>query len=201
MKNALKSLDARLEAKIPEIWKFIKWCIVGGFANAVDIGSYYIMLALMSEAFQRAPIGGPLWWQNFLSAIGLDAGLGIFIAFLVSITLGYIVAYILNRKVAFKANNGIALSSVIYAVNVLVVIVVGSWFGTWFTMWLVNRGASAALIALLPKPLQVVIPMTWSYPLNRLIVFTRKKERSDDNTDTADNSPSVADAGEDTLAG
>ncbi|MCL2530641.1 MAG: GtrA family protein [Oscillospiraceae bacterium] len=199
MKNALQQLDKRLETKIPEIWKFIKWCIVGGLANLVDIGSYFIMLALMSEAFQFAPIGGPAWWQNFLNAIGLNEGRGVLIAFLTSITLGYVVAYILNRKVAFKANNGVALSSVIYALNVLFVIVVGSWFGTVFTLWLVNRGASATLVALLPKPLQVVIPMTWSYPLNRLIVFTQKKERTDDNTNTADHAD--APATEDAAAG
>ena len=198
MKQAYQKLDKRLEEKIPEVWKFIKWCIVGGFANLVDIGSYFIMIALMSEAFQFAPIGGPSWWQNFLSAIGLDEGLGILIAFLVSITLGYIVAYILNRKVAFKANNGVALSSVIYTINVLVVIIVGGWFGTWFTVFLRNRAVSATLVNLLPKPLQVVIPMTWSYPLNRLIVFTQKKEKHHDNTDATSSTEPVT---ENTTAG
>ncbi|MCL2446124.1 MAG: GtrA family protein [Oscillospiraceae bacterium] len=178
MKKALQSLDARLETKIPEIWKFIKWCVVGFFANGVDMGSFFIMQALMSQAFLHAPIGGPAWWQNFLSAIGLNEGLGRFIAFLVSITLGYIVAYILNRKVAFKANNGIALSSVIYAINVLVVIIAGSWFGTAFANWLYHRGVAAAVVNTVPKIVQVLIPMTWSYPLNRLIVFTQKKEKT-----------------------
>jgi putative flippase GtrA len=199
MKQAYQRLDKRLEEKIPEVWKFIKWCIVGGLANLVDIGSYFMMIALMSETFQFAPIGGPIWWQNFLIAIGLNEGLGVLIAFLLSITFGYIVAYVLNRKVAFKANNGVALSSVIYTLNVLVVIIVGGWFGTWFTMFLRNRNVSATLVNLLPKPLQVVIPMTWSYPLNRLIVFTKKKEKNHDNTNTQKSSP--APATENTTAG
>lgn len=189
MKEAWRRLEARLEMKKPETWKFIKWCAVTNAVNVLDVGLYYILLALMTESFQRAPIGGPLWWQNFLATVGLNDGLGILIAFLFSISLGYVLEFIINRKLVFKANNGVALSSLLYALNALLVIVVGSWFGTWFTMLLVNRGASAVLIALLPKPLQVALPMLWSYPANRLIVFTQKKEQNNGNSNDANNIP------------
>ncbi|MCL2446123.1 MAG: hypothetical protein FWD06_05100, partial [Oscillospiraceae bacterium] len=128
MKEAWRRLDDRLEAEKLEFWKFAKWFAVTNAVNVLDIGLYYVIIALMSESFRHAPICGPLWWQNFLAAIGLNNGLGILIAFLVSIALGYVLEFIINRKLVFKANNAVALSSVLYALEVLTVIVVGSWF-------------------------------------------------------------------------
>jgi len=182
MKQWWLNLDKRMEDSRPELWKFIKWNLVGAVTTVLDLGTYFIMLAALSDEFLYAPIGGPIWLQNFLAAIGLDEGLGILWTFLISITLGYIAAYILNRKVAFKANNNVTLSSVIYAVNVIVVIITGSWFGTWFTMFLRNRHVASWLVTILPKPLQMLIPMTWAYPLNRFIVFAQKKEEPTDDT-------------------
>jgi len=183
MKNWWLKLDKRMEDSRPELWKFIKWNLVGAVTTVLDLGTFYLMMfVLFSYTFLTAPIGGPAWLQSFLAAIGLDEGLGFLYAYLISITLGYIAAYILNRKVAFKANNNVTLSSVIYAVNVVVVIITGSWFGTWFSMFLLDLGWSSVLVTLLVKPLQLLIPMLWAYPLNRFVVFAQKKEAPAEDT-------------------
>ena len=187
MKQWWLNIDKKMEDSRPELWKFIKWNLVGAVTTVLDMGAYFLMMfVLFSDDFLYAPIGGPPWLQNFLAAIGLDEGLGTLYAFLISITLGYIAAYILNRKVAFKANNNVTLSSVIYAVNVVVVIISGSWFGTWFTMFLLERGVASVLVTLIAKPLQMLIPMTWAYPLNRFIVFAQKKDSTENTQENTD---------------
>ena len=189
MKQWWLNIDKKMEDSRPELWKFIKWNLVGAVTTVLDLGTYFLLLAVLREEFLYAPIGGPMWLQRFLGAIGLDEGLGILWTFLISITLGYIAAYILNRKVAFKADNNVTLSSVIYAVNVIVVIITGSWFGTWFTMFLRNRHVAAWLVTILPKPLQMLIPMTWAYPLNRFIVFAQKKSPANETTQENNDEP------------
>jgi putative flippase GtrA len=194
MKSWWLKLDLRMEEKKPELWKFLKWNMVGLVTTVLDLGVYYFMMfALFSEAYRTAPIGGPIWLQSFLSAIGLDEGLGTLYAFLVSITLGYVAAFILNRKIAFKANNNAIFASVIYVVNVVVVIITGSWFGTWFTMFLLEAGWNTVLVTLAVKPLQLLIPMIWAYPLNRFIVFAQKKDKTNATiTDAATESAEAA---------
>jgi len=194
MKNWWLNLDKRMEESRPELWKFIKWNLVGVVTTVIDLGAYYLMMfVLFGYAFRVAPIGGPDWLQRFFAAIALPEGLGTLIAFLVATTLGYIAAYILNRKIAFKANNNITASSVIYAVNVIFIIVVGSWFGAWFSMFLLRAGWNPTWVTLLVRPLVLLIPMLWAYPLNRFVVFTQKNEEQKETQENIDEPKQASD--------
>ena len=168
-------LDTSMEAKKPELWKFIKWCITGLLASLVELIVTYVMQYGIFRNIIDAPVNAPAFLQPVLDMIGLSQGRGYLYTYLISITIGYTIAFILNRKTVFKANNNVALSSFIYLANVVVVILVGSWFGTWASMFLENNNLQVLIF--LVKPVQMLIPMAWSYPLNRFIVFTQKKEK------------------------
>ena len=63
------------------------------------------------------------------------------------------------------------------------VILIGSWFGTWFSMFL--EGQNLHMLIFLVKPVQMLIPMAWSYPLNRFIVFTQRKANNNEEEEPA----------------
>ena len=175
MKKAWRNLDGKLEKWNPELWKFIKWCIMGLVSTVPEMGSYYLMQYVLFKNILTAPISAPPALQAVLDLVKLNEGRGYLYAGLISITIGYTVAYVLNRKLSFKSDANVALSSFLYALNVLLVILVGSWVVAKFSMFLVARGWQSW--DFLAKPVQMLVPMIWAYPLNRFIVFTQKKEK------------------------
>ena len=193
MKIAWQRLDKRLEEKIPELWKFLKWCMVGGFASGVELIVYYVLrFSVFNEIWLAAlNVSGGLY--TALSAIQLTEGRGALYTYFISITVGYAIAFVLNRKLAFKANNNVVFGITIYIINILVIIATGSLFGAWFNSFLYARELLWLTFAV--KPLQMLIPMAWSYPVNRFIVFRQKKEEPDDTNNTK------PDTAEDTAAG
>ena len=173
--NWLTRLDGKLEQKIPEFWKFLKWMIMGGLSTVVEIGAHYLLQYVIFKEILTAPISLPPLLQRVFSMVGLDQGRGYLYTYLISITIGYIAAYILNRKVSFKSNSNVALSSFLYTLNVIVVILVGSWVGTKFSVYLVGRGLQKW--DFLAKPVEMLVPMLWAYPLNRFVIFPTKKDK------------------------
>jgi len=175
--NWLVRLDRSMEAKKPELWKFVKWCVTGLFASLVELIVTYVLQYGVFRDIIDAPVNAPALLQPMLDMIGLSQGRGYLYTYLISITIGYTIAFILNRKTVFKANNNAAVSSIIYAANVVFVILAGAWFGTWLSMFLEGHNLQALIF--LVKPIQMLIPMAWSYPLNRFIVFTQKKNKQE----------------------
>ena len=172
--NLWTRIDKKLEVKIPEVWKFVKWMMMGGLASLVELGAHYLLQYLIFRAILTAPIGGPDWLQPILELLRLDRGQGYLYAYLISITIGYTIAYILNRKVTFKSVSNLALSTTLYAIMVVFTILAGAWIGTTFSVFLANRGWSH--LNFLVKPVQMAIPGLWTYPLNRFVILRPSKE-------------------------
>ena len=170
--NLWTRIDQKLEAKIPEIWKIIKWMMMSGLASLVELGAHYIMQFVIFANIYNDPIEGSL--ATVLNALRLTHGLGAFYTFLISITIGYIIAYILNRKVTFKSATNLLWSTIGYALMVIFTILAGAWIGTFFENLLYANDWQA--FSFIVKPIQMAIPGLWTYPLMRFVIIRPAKD-------------------------
>jgi len=171
--NVWTRLDKKLEAKIPEIWKIIKWMIMGGLASGVELIAHYVMQFGIFRNIYNDPVYVPML-QPVLDVVGLSYGRGALFTFLISITIGYTIAYILNRKVTFKSATNLALSTFLYALMVIFTILAGAWIGTTLTNLLYTHGLSQW--DFLVKIVQMAIPGLWTYPLMRFVIIRPEKK-------------------------
>jgi len=181
--NLWTRIDQKLEAKIPEIWRIFKWLMMSGLASIVELGVHFlfqfvIFSAIYNDAFPEST-------QRILGAIGLNQGRGAFYTFLISITIGYTIAYILNRKVTFKSATNLALSTFLYALMVIFTILVGAWMGTFIENLLyVNDWQAWSFIV---KPIQMAIPGLWTYPLMRFVIIRPEKKVNEEAPEQEEN--------------
>ena len=78
---------------------------------------------------------------------------------MVSTTVGYTIAFILNRKITFKADANPAVSMVLYAVMVLFTIFANGWIGSAMTTWAGENGLTGNLCDMVIKVIGMLIPM------------------------------------------
>ena len=171
--NFLSRIDTQMEGKIPEIWRIIKWLIMGLVATVPEVGAHYLLQYTVFRAILEAPINAPAFIQPVLELIGLGQGRGYLYTYLISITIGYAVAYVLNRKVTFKSASNIALSTFLYALMVIFTILAGAWIGTTLSNLLVANGWQN--LDFIIKPIQMFIPGLWTYPLMRFVIIRPEK--------------------------
>jgi len=74
--NWWTKLDLSMEAKRPELWKFIKWCITGLFASLVELIVTYVLQYAVFRSIIDAPVAAPAFLQPMLDMIGLSQGRG-----------------------------------------------------------------------------------------------------------------------------
>ena len=110
----------------------------------------------------------------FLNLIGITSK-GYLYTYMVSTTVGYTIAFILNRKITFKADANPAVSMVLYAVMVLFTIFANGWIGSAMTTWAGENGLTGNLCDMVIKVIGMLIPMLWTYPCNRFLIHRKKK--------------------------
>jgi len=170
--NLWTRLDKKMESKIPEIWKIVKWLMMSGLASIVELGVHFLLQFVIFASIYNAAFSPGA--QRVLGVIGLNQGQGAFYSFLISITIGYIIAYILNRKVTFKSATNLARSTFLYALMVVFTILAGAWIGTFIENLLyVNEWTAFSFII---KPIQMAIPGLWTYPLMRFVILRPSKK-------------------------
>jgi putative flippase GtrA len=166
-------IDQTLESKVPEIWKIVKWLMMSGLASIVELGVHFLLQFVVFAAIYNAAFSPSM--QRVLGAIGLNQGRGAFFSFLISITIGYTIAYILNRKVTFKSATNLARSTVLYALMVVFTILAGAWIGTAIENLFYSQGWDT--FSFLIKPIQMAIPGLWTYPMMRFVVLRPAKKQ------------------------
>lgn len=159
--------------KHAEIWKFIKFTLVGFSSTIVELGVFYLLQYVVFKSIAHAPMPDNGFFK-FLSSIGLAEGKGIFYAYVISTTIGYIIAFILNRKTTFKADSNVVLSTVLYILMVIFTIIATAWIGTKFQNFMVAHDMKA-LGDVIAKPLVAALATAWTYPLNRFVIHRHKK--------------------------
>ncbi|MGN0555706.1 MAG: Cof-type HAD-IIB family hydrolase [Candidatus Fimenecus sp.] len=155
-----------------ELWKFIKFNISVLISSAIDILTYLVLLNVVFKGLNAQPVSD----NALFTLLGIKYQ-GYLYAYLISTTLGYVAAYLMNRKLTFHSNVNPIYSSVLYFLlavfNILVSSVIGSWFGTFIT----DRNLSGYLVEIISKFIIINIPTVWTYPLERYIIQIKKTEK------------------------
>lgn len=164
-----KNIFKKWTEKHAEIWKFIKFCIAGGGSSAIELVVHMVLLNTVFAAMTAEEISNPT-----LNMIGINSK-GYLFTYLISTTVGYAIAFIINRKVTFKADANPALSMVLYFIMVVFTIFANGWIGSAMTTFAVSRGLEGNIWDLIFKVIGMIIPTLWTYPCNRFIIHRKKK--------------------------
>lgn len=151
-----------------ELWKFVKFLLVGGGSSAIELVVHMILLSTVFASLNTVPVT-----NSFLNFLKIDY-IGYLYAYLISTTVGYTIAFIMNRKVTFKADANPTLSIVLYVIMVVFTIIINSWLGSVLgTVAKANNWGTFAdgLI----KVILMIVPTLWTYPLNRFVIHRKKK--------------------------
>ena len=168
-----------------EIWKFIKFSIAGGGSSAVELIVHMLLLNLAFSSLVSESIKSPT-----LNMIGITSK-GYLFAYLISTTVGYTIAFILNRKITFKADVNPAFSMFLYIVMVVLTIFANGWIGSAMTTFAQAHNLTGNFADLIIKVIGMAIPTLWTYPCNRFIIHRRKKPQSTSNPGTAEDKTSA----------
>jgi putative flippase GtrA len=159
----------RWTQKHAEIWKFIKFMIAGGGSSAVELVVHMILLGTCFKALTVVPIE-----NDVLNMIGVQTK-GYLYAYLISTTVGYLIAFILNRKITFKADANPTLSIILYFIMVVFTILANGWIGSAMTTFAISHNFTGSFADLVIKVIGMAIPTLWTYPCNRFIIHRKKK--------------------------
>ena len=163
--------------KHAELWKFIKFTLVGFSSTLVELAVYYILQYVAFKSFLDAALPNNGFF-NFLGKIGLAEGKGYFYAYVISTTIGYIIAFILNRKTTFKADSNVVLSTVLYIIMVIFTIIATAYIGTMLQNFMTAHGMED-LGKIIGKPIVATLATAWTYPLNRFVIHRHKKPEAE----------------------
>lgn len=169
MKERLK----KFTLKYPELWKFIKFNICVLVTSALDICSYLFLLYVVFKNQNSTPLPE----SQLLSLLGIRYK-GYLFAYLISTTLGYVAAFLINRKITFHANINVVGSSVMYFALAVFNILVSSWIGSVFGAYTAEHSLSSPLLEIVSKFVIINIPTLWTYPLERFVIQRKKKKRA-----------------------
>ncbi len=158
--------------KHAELWKFIKFSFAGGSSSLVELLVQLLLTRVIFASLINVALNSAVF--NY---IGIKSK-GYLYSYLISITVGYTIAFILNRKVTFKADSNPTVSAILYAIMVVFTIFAGAWIGTVLSGFggnLLARGWNETLVDAVCKCIQMAVPTIWTYPLNRFVIHRHKK--------------------------
>ena len=165
-------MDKSFTENHPELWKFIKFNITVIVTSALDIISYLILLY-----FVFAPLNAePLPDNAILSLLGIKYK-GYLFSYLISTSIGYVAAYLMNRKITFHSDVNPVYSSVLYFTLSVFNILVSSWIGGIFGSVVTAKGFATPVIEIISKFIIINIPTAWTYPIERYIIQIKKKAK------------------------
>lgn len=167
-KNAFK----KWTEKHAEIWKFIKFIIAGGGSSVIELIVHMVLLNTVFAAMTTQEITNPT-----LNMIGINSK-GYLFTYLISTTVGYAIAFILNRKVTFKADANPALSMALYFIMVVFTIFANGWIGSAMQTFAADHNLTGNIWDLVFKVTGMAIPTLWTYPCNRFIIHRKKKTQA-----------------------
>ena len=160
--------------KHSEIWKFIKFSFTGISTSLLDIAIFSLLFYVVFRSMNQTPITG----NPVLSFLGIRYK-GYMYAYFISTTLSYIASYIMNRKVTFHSNSNLLVSTILFAVMVIVTIAFSTWFGAFLGTMIKDSGHETPFIVLLTKLCVMLVPMLWTYPLQRFVIYKNKPETTE----------------------
>ena len=173
MENEKKNLKDSLVSftqKHAEIWKFIKFTFTGASTSVLELAVFAILQYGVFRSLNQVPVTD----NAILSFLGIEYK-GYMYSYFISAVIGYAAAYIMNRKLTFKADANPVLSTVLYAIMVVCTIAFNTWFGAFLGTVIQNKGYDSVFIVMLTKLVVMTVPTIWTYPLNRFVIHRKKK--------------------------
>ena len=170
MKEKFKAFTEKHE----RIWEFIKFVFTACSTTILYYIIFWIGQATLVEPLKDVQVNSAI-----LTFLGYDANLGLAISYLSASFLSYVASYIMNRKVTFKSNSNIALSTILFALMVVVTTAFTSWFGTFATEWATAKGgfwASGFMKSIIIPTIAMLIPFVWTFPFQKYVIYRNKKE-------------------------
>lgn len=156
----------------PELWKFIKFNICIVVTTALDIGIYMFLQYCVFDSLNAVPVTD----SAFLRFLRIEYK-GYLYSYAISTSVGYIAAYLINRKITFRSDVNPVLSSVLYFIMVVFTIIFDTWLGGVVGTVMQNNGWSTPLTEMIVKCVVINIPTIWTYPLERYVIQRQRKEK------------------------
>ncbi|MDR0884130.1 MAG: GtrA family protein [Oscillospiraceae bacterium] len=160
----------------PEIYKIVKFFIAGGISNVPEILVYLLFLNVVFASLQSTPLPDNGFFEFIGRFVTFEKGIADMYAYMISTAVGYAVAYVLNRKISFKSDANIALSTFLYVLMVIFTIGANGVIGPVITAAVGKVGLPATLTEIIGKFLAMAVPGLWTYPCNRFLIHRHKKE-------------------------
>lgn len=158
--------------KHAELWKFIKFNISVLVTSAIDILSYLVLLYFVFKSCNGVELGD----NALLSLLGIRYK-GYLYSYLISTALGYISAYLINRRVTFHSDVNPLYSSVLYIALAVFNILVSSYIGSVFGTYMSIHNMSNPITEIISKFIIINIPTLWTYPLERYVIQINKPKK------------------------
>ncbi len=164
--------------KHKEIWKFIKFSFTGASTSVLELLVFAFLQYVVFKSMNTTPVSD----NAVLNFLGIEYK-GYMYSYAISAIIGYAAAYIMNRKLTFKADANPVLSTIIYAVMVVFTITFNTWFGAFLGTIVKNHHWDTVFVELLTKVIVMTVPTFWTYPLNRFVIHRKKKSKdNEENT-------------------
>ncbi len=160
--------------KHSEIWKFIKFSFTGASTSVLELGVFMFLQYVVFKSLNQVPVTD----NAFLSFLGIEYK-GYMYSYAISAIIGYAAAYVMNRKLTFKADANPVLSTIIYAIMVVCTIIFNTWFGAFLGTWIKNNGWDNVVVEMITKVVVMTVPTFWTYPLNRFVIHRKKKAKDE----------------------
>ena len=174
----LSKIDQAAESKgssaIVTVWQFVKFTFVSLLATIVQF-SLLNLIKLIPTVIRLSTV--PFNWFVFNYPVETDGfgGLGYFIAFNVANISAQIVAFFVNRKKTFNANNNIPLTLSIYIVFTLLLISFSALLSPNLNKLFLSLNLNATLSMNLSTFICSAIQFLLYFPVDKLLM--RKKDK------------------------
>ena len=169
-KKNLKDSLVRFTQKHAEIWKFIKFTFTGASTSVLELAVFAVLQYGVFRSLNQVPVTD----NAILSFLGIEYK-GYMYSYFISAVIGYAAAYIMNRKLTFKADANPVLSTVLYTIMVVCTIAFNTWFGAFLGTVIQNKGYDSVFVVMLTNLVVMTVPTIWTYPLNRFVIHRKKK--------------------------
>ena len=157
--------------KHSEIWKFIKFTFTGASTSILEMAVYAVLQYGVFRSLQGVPVEN----SPVLEFLGIEYK-GYLYSYLISAIIGYAAAFLMNRKLTFKADANPLVSSILYAIMVICTITFNTWFGAFLGTIVTNNGWSNFWVDMLLKLVVMTLPTVWTYTLSRFVIHRKKKD-------------------------
>lgn len=166
--------------KHSELWKFIKFTFTGASTSILELGVFMFLQYVIFKSLNETPVTD----SPILAFLGIDYK-GYLYSYLISATIGYAAAYVMNRKLTFESDANPVTSTILYTIMVVATVLFNTWFGSFLGTYAKMHGFDGVFADIVMKLIVMTIPTLWTYPLNRFVIHRKKKTSTKTSSKTS----------------